>query len=146
MSGALAMFATIETIERPVMVEISERVRELLEQPVLVNLGTVRPDGAPQVNPMWFVWDGELIWFTHTTYRQKYKNIAHEPRVSISILDPENEYGYVEIRGVVDHIDPDPEAKLFQRLSERYDGTATTPADAAQRVAVAVRPTRILGQ
>lgn len=128
------------------MVEITERVRELLERPVLVNLATVRPDGAPQVNPMWFVWDGELIWFTHTTYRQKYKNFAHEPRVSISIIDPDDAYGYVEIRGTVDHIDPDPEAKLYQRLSERYDGIAKTPADAAQRVAVAVRPTHIHGQ
>ena len=89
---------------------------------MLVNLGTVRPDGAPQVNPMWFVFDGEFIWFTHTNARQKYKNFAHEPRVSISILDPENLYGYVEIRGVVDHIDDDPGAELYQRLSERYNG------------------------
>ncbi|TDU03331.1 PPOX class probable F420-dependent enzyme [Streptomyces sp. 846.5] len=123
------------------MVEIPEGVRRLLERPVLVTLGTVRPDGAPQVNPMWFVWDGEFIWFTHTNVRQKYKNFAHEPRVSIAIFDPEEKYGYVEIRGVVDHIDPDPEAKLYQRLSERYDGTPVTPRDAADRVAVAVRPT-----
>jgi PPOX class probable F420-dependent enzyme len=125
------------------MVEIPDGVRELLEQPLFVHLATIRPDGAPQVNPMWFVWDGEFIWFTHTTYRQKYKNITHEPRVAISILDPADGYSYVEIRGVVDRIDPDPEAKLFQRLSERYDGTAVTPKDAPQRVAVAVRPTKV---
>jgi PPOX class probable F420-dependent enzyme len=128
------------------MVEIPEKVRALLESPILVNLGTVRPDGAPQVNPMWFIWDGEFIWFTHTNYRQKYKNIAHEPRVSISILDPEEKYGYTEIRGVVDHIDPDPEAKLYQRLSEFYDGTPITPKDAADRVAVAVRVTKVYNQ
>ncbi|WP_349263722.1 PPOX class F420-dependent oxidoreductase [Actinocrinis sp.] len=128
------------------MVEIPGRARELLQQPLIVHLATTRPDGAPQVNPMWFVWDGEFLWFTHTNYRQKYKNIAHEPRVSISILDPENGYSYVEIRGVVDHIDPDPEAKLYQRLSERYNGEAVTPPDAAQRVAVAVRPTKVHAQ
>jgi PPOX class probable F420-dependent enzyme len=128
------------------MVEIPAEVGKLLEQPILVNLGTVRPDGAPQVNPMWFVWDGEFIWFTHTTYRQKYRNFAHEPRVSVSFLDPENKYGYTEIRGVVDHIDPDPEAKLYQRLSEWYDGTPVTPKDAADRVAVAIRPTRVIHQ
>jgi PPOX class probable F420-dependent enzyme len=125
------------------MVEIPDRARELLQQPVIVNLATTRPDGAPQVNPMWFVWDGEFLWFTHTNYRQKYKNIAHEPRVSISIVDPENVYSYVEIRGIVDHIDPDPEAKLYQRLSELYLGELVTPPDAEQRVAVAVRPTRV---
>ena len=123
------------------MVEIPARALELLGQPILVNLGTTRPDGAPQVNPMWFRWDGEYIWFTHTNYRQKYKNIAHEPRVSISILDPDKLYGYVEIRGVVDHIDEDPEAKLYQRLSEWYNGEQSTPPDAAQRVAIAVLPT-----
>lgn len=123
------------------MVEIPEGVRRLLEQPVLVTLGTVRPDGAPQVNPMWFVWDGEFIWFTHTTARQKYRNFAHEARVSIAILDPERKYGYVEVRGVVDHIDPDPGAELYQRLSEHYDGKPVVPGDAADRVAVAVRPT-----
>jgi PPOX class probable F420-dependent enzyme len=126
------------------MVEIPERARELLALPILVNLATTRPDGAPQVNPMWFIWDGELIWFTHTSFRQKYKNIAHEPRVSISILDPDDFYGYVEIRGVVDHIDPDPEAKLYQRLSEWYKGTPETPNDAAKRVAIAVRPTKFV--
>jgi PPOX class probable F420-dependent enzyme len=128
------------------MVEIPERARELLARPILVNLATTRPDGAPQVNPMWFIWDGEFIWFTHTNYRQKYKNIAHEPRVSISFLDPDNKYGYTEIRGVVDHIDPDPEAKLYQRLSEWYDGTPVTPADAQKRVAVAIRPTKVYSQ
>ena len=126
------------------MVEIPERARELLGLPILANLATTRPDGAPQVNPMWFIWDGEFIWFTHTSFRQKYKNIAHEPRVSISILDPEDTYGYVEIRGVVDHIDPDPEAKLYQRLSKWYKGKAETPKDAPQRVAVAVRPTKFV--
>lgn len=128
------------------MVELPERVRALLERPLLVNLGTVRPDGAPQVNPMWFVWDGEFIWFTHTTERQKFKNISHEPRVSVSILDPDHFYGYTEIRGVVDHIEPDPEATLYQLLSERYNGTAVTPPDKAQRVKVAVRPTKVSGQ
>ena len=128
------------------MVEIPDDVRELLGRPLLAMLGTVRPDGAPQVNPMWFVWDGEFVWFTHTNYRQKYKNVAHEPRVSISIVAPERKYGYVEIRGVVDHIDPDPEAKLYQRLSERYEGTPITPEDAADRVAMAVRPTWVFSR
>lgn len=128
------------------MVEIPEKARELLARPILCNLATTRPDGAPQVNPMWFIWDGEFVWFTHTDYRQKYKNIAHEPRVSISLIDPENIYSYVEIRGIVDHVDPDPEAKLYQRLSEWYDGTPITPDDAPQRVAVAVRPTKFYAQ
>lgn len=125
--------------------EISDKARALLEKPVLVDLATVRPDGAPQVNPMWFKWDGELLWFTHTNYRQKFKNIAHEPRVSISIMDPENGYRYVEIRGLVEKIEDDPEATMYQLLSEWYDGKAVVPADAKDRVKIGVRPTKVVG-
>ena len=131
-------------VEKPDVPEIPELARELLGKPLFVNLATTRPDGAPQVNPMWFVWDGEFIWFTHTNRRQKFRNLANEPRVSISIINPDDPYSYVEVRGVVDHIDPDPEAKLYQRLSELYKGTPETPGDAPRRVAVAVRPTQFL--
>ena len=127
-----------------VEIQIPELARELLGRPLIVSLATTRPDGAPQVSPMWFIWDGELIWFTHTNQRQKFKNLAHEPRVAISLVDPDNGYSYVEVRGVVDHIDPDPEAKLYQRLSEWYKGTPETPGDAPKRVAIAIRPTKFV--
>jgi PPOX class probable F420-dependent enzyme len=125
-------------------IEIPADALALLEKPVLVNLATVRPDGAPQVNPMWFKWDGELIWFTHTNRRQKFKNIAHEPRVAISMIDPDDKYGYLEVRGVVEKIEDDPEATMFQILSEWYDGAAVTPDDAQYRVKIGVRPTKII--
>jgi PPOX class probable F420-dependent enzyme len=126
-------------------IEISDKARALLEKPVLVNLATIRPDGSPQVNPMWFKWDGELLWFTHTNYRQKYKNIAHDPRVSISLMDPDERYDYIEIRGVVETVEDDPEATMYQTLSEWYDGTPVTPADAKDRVKIGVRPTKVVG-
>jgi len=127
-------------------IEISDKARALLEKPVLVNLATIRPDGAPQVNPMWFKFDGELIWFTHTNFRQKFKNIAHEPRVAISLIDPDNHFGYVEVRGVVERVEDDPEGTMYQVLSEWYDGTAVTPKDAKDRVKIGVRPTKIIVQ
>ena len=66
------------------MVAIPEEYESLLERPVFGHLATVRPDGRPQVNPMWFDWDGELLRFTHTTKRQKYRNIAANPDVAMS--------------------------------------------------------------
>ncbi|WP_069165986.1 PPOX class F420-dependent oxidoreductase [Nocardia altamirensis] len=127
------------------MTEIPEKVRDLLERPIYASLGTTRPNGAPQVNPMWFVWDGEFIWFTHTNYRQKFKNVADEPRVSISIFDPDDPYRYIEVRGVVDHIDGDPDGALYTRLSERYNNGPVVPPDAKDRVAIAVRPSGVSG-
>nr|WP_216903307.1 PPOX class F420-dependent oxidoreductase [Nocardia alni] len=127
------------------MVEIPDKARDLLERPIFASLGTTRPDGAPQVNPMWFVWDGEFIWFTHTNFRQKFKNLEAEPRVSISIFDPDKPYRYIEVRGVLDHITPDPEGSLYASLSQRYGGNPIVPPDAKDRVKIAIRPTGVSG-
>lgn len=123
--------------------EIPDDARALLEKAVLVDLATIRPDGSPQVNPMWFKWENGLLWFTHTNYRQKYKNIAHDPRVSVSITNPDNKYAYIEVRGVVEVIEDDPEATMYQTLSEWYDGKPVVPADAKDRVKIGVRPTKV---
>jgi PPOX class probable F420-dependent enzyme len=65
---------------------------DLLERPLYAHLATIRPDGRPQVNPMWFAWDGEHILFTDTTVRQKYKNVTAHPEVAMSINDPDQPY------------------------------------------------------
>lgn len=83
------------------MVEIPDKARDLLERPHLREPGYHPPRRRTQVNPMWFVWYGEFIWFTHTNFRQKFKNLAAEPRVSISIFDPDKPYRYIEVRRVV---------------------------------------------
>jgi PPOX class probable F420-dependent enzyme len=113
---------------------------DLLERPLFAHLATVRPDGAPQSSVMWFEWDGELLRFTHTSTRQKYRNVAHEPRVAVSVADPDDEYRYLEIRGRVESIVPDDaQASFYRRLQERYENVYEI-TDADVRVIVAVRP------
>ena len=72
------------------MVDIPQGYETLLERPLYGHLATMRPDGSPQVNPMGFDWDGELLRFTHTTKRQKYRNVTANPNVAMSISDPDN--------------------------------------------------------
>ena len=124
------------------MADIPEGYAHLLDLPVYGHLATVRPDGRPQVNPMWFAWDGEVLRFTHTTKRQKYRNIADNPNVAISISDPENPYRYLEVRGVVEEIVGDPTGAFYLELNDRYSGPLTEPPpDRADRVILIVRPT-----
>ncbi|GHH24814.1 PPOX class F420-dependent oxidoreductase [Streptomyces rubradiris] len=115
---------------------------DLLERPLFVHLATLRPDGTPQSNPMWARWDGELLWFTSTTGRRKYRNIAADPRVAVSVNDPDQPYRYLEVRGVVERVDPDPECRLFTALAERYgrELNGALPGDAPDRIAIGVRP------
>jgi PPOX class probable F420-dependent enzyme len=126
---------------------IPEEYMDLVERPVYASVATIRPDGAPQNNPMWFLWDGEFLYFTHMRTRQKYRNVSAEPRVSLSIMDPEQPFRYVEIRGTVERIDEDPTAAMYMKLAERYGvPMSEPPADAPDRVVLVVRPTKISHQ
>lgn len=125
------------------MTSIPDELIDLLQRPLFADLATIREDGTPQVNPMWYAWDGEFIKFTHTNYRKKFKNITANPAVALSIIDQDDPYRYLEIRGVVDHIDPDPTGAFFVELATRYQAPFGTgvPQDAADRVIIFVRPT-----
>ncbi len=114
---------------------------DLLERPLFAHLATVRPDGSPQSSVMWFAWDGTHLLFTHTSARQKFANLTAEPRVAVSILDPDNPYRFLEIRGEAESIEPDPGAEFYRSLQHRY-GADYEITDADVRVVIRVRPTR----
>jgi len=119
---------------------LPENYADLLERPLFAHLATVRPDGAPQSSVMWFVWDGEFLRMTHTKNRQKFRNFQHESRVALSIADPDDQYRFLEIRGVVEKIeDDDAQASFYASLHERYRRTARIK-DADVRVIVTIRP------
>lgn len=129
----------------PTAAPVPESHRSLLEAPLFGHLATVRPDGAPQSSVMWFSWDGALLRFTHRTDRQKFRNLAHESRVSFSVQDPAQPYRFLEVRGLVDSIERDEGAMFFVELQRRYGVTFPSyDADATARVVIAVRPTRII--
>ncbi|MDR7190529.1 PPOX class probable F420-dependent enzyme [Microbacterium sp. BE35] len=101
--------------------------RHLLALPVYAHLGTIRPDDTVQVNPMWFEFDGEHVRFTHTNYRQKYRNLQHNPSMSLSILDPDSPFRYLEVAGKLVDVVPNPEGAFYVRLQNRYGNPSSTP-------------------
>jgi PPOX class probable F420-dependent enzyme len=125
---------------------IPESLADLVEQPLYAHLATVRPDGTPQVNPTCNRFDGEYVWLTATSKRQKNRNWQVQPAVALSIVDPGRPSRYLEIRGRVEQIIPDPEGAEYVRLAGRYGLRQGPPADAADRIAVAIRPLHITTQ
>jgi PPOX class probable F420-dependent enzyme len=126
------------------MTVVPESHLDLLERPLYGHVGTRRPDGSIQVNPMWFLFDGEHLRLTHTTTRQKYRNIEFDPHVSLSVNDPEAPYRYLEVRGTVVEIEKDPNGEFFQTLARRYSlDRQGPPPDAADRVVLVVAPTAV---
>jgi len=122
---------------------LPETNRDLLDAPVVAHLATARPDGALQNNPVWFEWDGTHIKISQTKARQKMRNVDHDPHVALSLTDPENPYRYLEVRGVVDRVEDDPDRAFIDHLSERYLGKRPYPwhQPGDERVIVHIRPT-----
>src|SRR2546421_6038721 len=120
--------------------EPPETHADLLERPLFAHYATVRADGAPQVNPMWFLWDPErgVIKMTHTKTRHNYRNVRREPRVALSIVDPDDPYRYLQVRGVVESIEDDPTGSLHEVLQRLYKGTVGEVPDRANRVILTI--------
>ncbi|MFF4486890.1 PPOX class F420-dependent oxidoreductase [Streptomyces sp. NPDC001544] len=128
---------------------LSDRLKALLDGPVFVVLGTVQPDGSPQLSPVWAKRDGDDILISTTVDRRKKQNLDRDPRVSVVVQDPESPYEYAEIRGSVETTTEGGQ-ELIDELSLKYSGkpyAEFNPASAqdAERVVVRVRPRKVVG-
>jgi PPOX class probable F420-dependent enzyme len=120
---------------------VPESHADLLRRPLFVHLATLGPGGTPHVNPVWTLWDGRHLRFTTTTDRRKCRNAQADPRVSVSVNDPEQPYRYLEVRGVIERVEPDPTGEFFDVLARRYGLDHPSPvADAPRRVILVMRP------
>jgi PPOX class probable F420-dependent enzyme len=101
---------------------IPDKYLDLLDAKSFASLGTVMPDGSPQVTPVWFSWDGRHIRINSARGRAKDKNMRRDPRVSITILDPANPYRYLEVRGRIVNVTEDGADDHIDALSQKYLG------------------------
>jgi len=108
-------------------VEIPAQYRDLLDKKAFAHLATIMPDGRPQVTPVWFDAEGGHIRVNSAKGRVKDKNMRRDPRVALSILDPDNAYRYLEIRGKVVDITEAGAVAHIDALAKRYMGLDTYP-------------------
>ncbi|MEU3857127.1 PPOX class F420-dependent oxidoreductase [Streptomyces sp. NPDC028722] len=128
---------------------LSDRVKSLLDGTVFIVVGTLQPDGSPQMSPVWVKRDGDDVLFSTTTDRRKYRNLERDPRVSVVVMNPEQPYEYAEIRGVAE-MTTEGGQQLIDELSRKYTGkdyADFNPASAhdAERVVVRIRPRKVVG-
>ncbi|MFJ8795662.1 PPOX class F420-dependent oxidoreductase [Streptomyces sp. NPDC102462] len=128
---------------------LSDRLKALLDTPVFIVLGTLQPDGSPQLSPVWVKRDGDQILISTTADRRKKLNLDRDPRVSVVVQDPDSPYEYAEIRGVAE-LTTEGGQELIDELSLKYTGkkyAEFNPASAqdAERVVVRITPRRVAG-
>src|SRR3954452_203841 len=91
------------------------------------NVATLNPDGSPQVTPVWVDFDGTHVLINTAKGRVKAKNLAREPRVAVSIADPDNAYRYIGIQGrVVEMIEQGGDAHI-DKMAKKYLGKDSYP-------------------
>jgi PPOX class probable F420-dependent enzyme len=122
--------------------------RDLLEQKKpLAELGTLMSDGTPQVTPVWFDWDGTHIRVNSAKGRVKDRNMRARPAVAVSIVDPDNVYRYLSIRGRVVEVTEQGADAHIDALAKKYLGKDTYPFRQAGeiRVTYKIRPEHVGG-
>jgi len=101
---------------------IPKQYLDLFEKKVFAELATLMPDGSPQVSPVWIDYDGAHILVNSAKGRVKDKNMRRDPRVGVDLIDPDNPYRHLSIRGrVVDITEKGADAHIA-RLAKKYLG------------------------
>jgi len=127
------------------MTAIPSGYKDLLEKKAFASLATVNADGTPQVTPVWFDWDGSHIRVNTAKGRIKAKNMRSRPTVSLAIMDPENPYRYLQIKGRVAFVAETGADAHIDALAKKYLGKDRDPYRKADevRVTFAIAPDRI---
>ena len=107
-------------------IALNDEIRRLLDGRHFAVLATINPDGAPQTSAMWVARDGDDVLFSTVAGRRKHRNLLRDPRASVTILDSDDPYNYVELRGRVT-IAEDVGRRFDTSLSWHYDGRDPDP-------------------
>lgn len=127
------------------MTDIPSGFKDLLEKKAFASLATVNADGTPQVTPVWFDWDSRQIRINTAKGRIKDKNLRSRPAVALAIMDPDNPYRYLQIRGRVASVTETGADAHIDSLAKKYLGQEKYPyrQPGEVRVLYKIRPERV---
>jgi PPOX class probable F420-dependent enzyme len=126
------------------MTMLDDFARALIDGHSFATVATLNRDGGPQTSVVWIDRDGDAVVFSITDDKQKARNLARDPRISLTVFDRENPYRSVEVRGTAELID-DPKRELSYRLTHKYLGQDPPPdPPGSNRLIVRVTPERVV--
>jgi PPOX class probable F420-dependent enzyme len=111
----------------PSAAKVPESHANLLRSKALVFLSTVNKDGSPQVSPVWFDTEGDLIRVNSAKGRLKDKNMRARKKVSLALVDPQNMYRWLGIQGTVVEITETGADAHIDSLAKKYLDKDTYP-------------------
>ena len=106
------------------MTEIPEKFRDLMTKKAFASVATVMANGSPQVTPVWFDYTNGKLRVNTAKGRVKARTMTAGAKVAVAIMDPDNAYRYVQVRGTVARVTEDGADAHIDALSQRYLGKA----------------------
>ncbi|HTM07593.1 MAG TPA: PPOX class F420-dependent oxidoreductase [Verrucomicrobiae bacterium] len=126
-------------------VQIPDKYRDLFTKQAFAHLGTLMPDGSPQVTPVWVDYDDGFIRVNTAKGRVKDKNMRQNKKVALSIIDPENPYRHLAVRGHVEEVTEQGADAHIDSLAKKYLGKDKYPfrQPGEVRVIYKIRPEKV---
>jgi PPOX class probable F420-dependent enzyme len=126
--------------------QFTEAQRAFLDQPLSAVVGTHRADGTTAQSVVWYVPDGDTIWFSTGPESAKVQQLRRDPRISFLVISPDGGT-YLAIEGTVT-VTADVETPDRMALYRRYRGEEAASAIAARplpapNARVRITPTRV---
>jgi PPOX class probable F420-dependent enzyme len=106
---------------------IPEKYLDIFQKKSFAQLATLMPDGSPHVAPVWVDYDGKYIVINTAKGRVKDRNMRRDPRVGIDLLDPDNPYRHLSIRGRVAEITETGADDQIDKMTKKYMGQDRYP-------------------
>ena len=118
---------------------------DLFEKPSIATIASLLPTGHPQVTPVWVDYDGTHLLVVTRKGTRKHRNVRHDPRVTVTVIDPDDSYRYVEVRGEVAEMTEEGALAFSDKQAQRYWGIEEYPYERdADRVLLHIRPERVV--
>jgi PPOX class probable F420-dependent enzyme len=117
----------------------------LTQKKALAHLATVMPDGSPQVTPVWFLYKDGKFSVNTARGRVKDRNMTKNARVALSIVDPDNPYAHIAVRGTIIRATEEGADASIDALTKKYLGQDTYPfrRPGEVRVIYEIEPTSV---
>ncbi|TMA13669.1 MAG: PPOX class F420-dependent oxidoreductase [Deltaproteobacteria bacterium] len=124
---------------------IPENYRDLFSKKAFAQLATLMSDGSPQVTPVWCDYDGSHIRINTAKGRVKDRNMRRNRKVALAILDPDNPYRHLAVRGEVAEITEQGADAHIDLLAKKYLGKDKYPfrQPGEVRVLYKIRPEKV---
>ena len=121
--------------------------RELFERRNHAVLGTIRPDGTPQVTPVWVMLEGDRPVVNSAQGRAKVRNVGRNPRATVTVLDEADWNRWVSIEGRVVEVTEEGAAEHADTVSLFYDGKPFRDLEPGEvRVRIVIEPERVTSE